>query len=196
MIAASPLPWLVSFGEAPPAELRGYQGSVVQAPRGSAVESLLAMRHHGADVGAVLICLVHELAHIPITPEDGPWQWPPPSALCRRRSTRCSTVDGDGVDYRPCAARFWLRPPETPGVLTDGHTLYDTLCRVRSLRRRTPPGRPADAPGFDPSVEGVPYGAVGPQESPQGPHGSHGLDPRDPAYHARDVDGQYYRWTS
>ncbi|MBW1602011.1 hypothetical protein JJV70_07765 [Streptomyces sp. JJ66] len=196
MRTASPLPWHVLFGEAPPPELRGYQGSVVQAPRGSALEALQAMRQHGAGVGALLVCLVHELAHVPIAPEDGPWQWPPPSALCRRRITRCSSGDGSALDYRPCTARFWLRPPETPGVLTDGHAFYDTLCRVRSLRRRSPQAqfpRPAPVPLPTP---GIPYEDVSPQESPHGPHPSHGPDPQHHQHHPQDVDDLYHRWTS
>ncbi|MBW1596147.1 hypothetical protein [Streptomyces sp. JJ38] len=174
------LPWLVTFGETPPPELNGHQGGIVQAPRRSLVDSLQAMRHQGMRVGAVLICLVHELAHAPIDPEDGPWQWPPPSALYRRLTTRCSSPDGSGLDYRPCTARFWLQPPERTHVLTDGVALYDTLCRVRSLRRHGP----------NRFTTALPMEALHPEESPQQPHQAqdeHG--PHQPA----DV---YYRWTS
>lgn len=184
MIDAVRLPWLVSFGEAAPPELSGHQGSVVQAPRRSAVESLSTMRQQGFPVGAVLICLVHELAHVPIGPDEGPWQWPPPSALCRRRTTRCGSPDGGGLDYRPCAARFWLLPPEGGDLLTDGVALYDTLCRVRSLRRRGADRFAATLPTEAPHPEEFPPEAHPSPCAPQEPH---------PPQEAADL---YYRWTS
>ncbi|MEE1927075.1 hypothetical protein V1J52_02570 [Streptomyces sp. TRM 70351] len=186
MTGAVELPWLVRCGEEAPRELRGHQGGVVQAPRRSALDSLSAMRQHGLPVGAVLVCLVHQVLHIPITPDEGPWRWPPSTTLCRRRTTRCGAPDGSDLGYRPCSGRFWLLPPDTPQRLTDGPALYDTLCRVRSLRRRAPSGRHRRV---------LAQGAV-PEESPAGPHewsAARGPDgPHDP-YDPYDL---CRRWTS
>lgn len=139
MIHVAELPWLVRCGDEPPAELRRYIGSVVQAPRLSGMDSLRHMRHEGHRVGALLVCLVHELVQIPIAPGVGPWRWPPTATLCRSGTTRCSDADGSNLAYRPCTGRFWLLPHDTAETLTDGAALYDVLCTVRSRRRLGPP---------------------------------------------------------
>ncbi|MBB1246983.1 hypothetical protein GL263_26060 [Streptomyces durbertensis] len=129
------VPWLVRYGDDAPEGLAGYTGDVVQAPRATAMDSLQDMRRGGLRVGAVLVCLVHELVQIPITPGEGPWHWPPSRTLCHPRVTRCSTADGSEMGYRPCLGRFWLLPHDTSELLTDGAVLYDVLCTVRSRRR-------------------------------------------------------------
>lgn len=129
------LPWLVRFGEQEPTGLAGYAGHVVQSPRPSAMDALVRMRQHGSLVGGVLVCLLHDLVQIPITPGEGPWRWPPARTLCRPRITRCSASDGTGMGYRPCLGRFWLLPDDSSELLTDGAVLYDVLCTIRSQRR-------------------------------------------------------------
>ncbi|MBU7600697.1 hypothetical protein JGS22_024485 [Streptomyces sp. P38-E01] len=152
MTHSAELPWLVRCGEEPPAGLAGYAGSVVQAPRPTAMDALTEMRYGGHAVGPALVCLSHDLLQVPIGPDDGAWRWPPTRTLCRPRSTRCSSADGNGVGYRPCPGRFWLLPHESNELVTDGAALYDVLCTVRSQRRLggTSPGarhrrRPAAA---------------------------------------------------
>lgn len=135
MTHSAELPWLVRYGEEEPCGLAGYAGSVVQAPRPTAMDALLEMRHEGYLVGGILVCLIHDLVQIPITPDDGPWRWPPSRTLCRPRVTRCTAADGSGMGYRPCLGRFWLLPHDSDELLTDGAVLYDVLCTVRSQRR-------------------------------------------------------------
>lgn len=135
MTHSSDLPWLVHCGEKEPTGLAGYAGSVVQAPRPTAMDALTGMRYDGYAVGGILVCLHHDLVQIPITPDDGVWSWPPSRTLCRPRVIRCSAADGTGMGYRPCPGRFWLLPHDSSELLTDGAVLYDVLCTVRSQRR-------------------------------------------------------------
>ena len=124
--------WRVRPGEypRPPALSREHQWDGLSLGHGLGRAALESMLLHGRQVGPVMSCTIHRVVHVSVTPWDG-------RRLCNGSTVRPFDMSCPQKSFRPgteCPGGMWLLPPQTEddAVLTDFHTVFDEIHRLRS----------------------------------------------------------------